>query len=179
MESDSATGPLMQNENSPLENSSDNLVPRPNEQPGQPNEPNSSFYISGDSSFVNTFSSPPVYIEPTWTIDLPSVPNPAVREPNRDFSGKSYSDLNLKHPPAPRINPLHLRLLKRIRFSADRLCSCGVELNFEGVCDNPECENCGTVVNKEKYEEFQNKIAEDNADVMERWNEELDRLNNL
>ena len=179
MESNPLNDPLLNNDINSVEHSFETVGPFATELAPQMNELNQLPVPPAESSFINTLSSPSVYIEPTWTVDLPSSHEPQIKEPNRDFSSKPYSDLNLKHPPAPRINPMHLRVLRRIQLSDDMLCSCKVELDNEGKCQNISCDKYQMVVNETKYEEFQKKIAENNIDVMERWDEELNRLSNL
>jgi len=79
--------------------------------------------------------------------------------------------------PALRANPLELNLARHFKLPEEMYCpECGVQVNYEGRCTSPSCPSYNEVVNEEMYDEFQEKIKQENVDVMERWSEEMRRL---
>lgn len=115
--------------------------------------------------------------EELWAASLPSSTQ-TIPIPEKDLSGKPYSELNLHRQRPPRPNPAHLKVLRRIKLPDDMRCpSCHILFDYEGKCANVQCSHYMEIVNEEKHSEFEKEVEEHNQDVMKNWEEELRRLN--
>jgi hypothetical protein len=117
-------------------------------------------------------------LEEPWTLNLPSATRSyRVPVPERELSGRPYSELSMHRSPHRGPNSSHMKMLKRIHLGDDSRCpSCQVLFDFEGKCCNPTCECYGSIVNEEKQKEFLEDVRRVTEDAEERWNNHLNSL---